>query len=221
IAAGEPREAPGAGLPDHVDRVSTGATGLSCAGAADGPAAVGRRAGRTAVPAGLRDHGDGPVLPGGPGLCHEPRGPDRDGALRPGRLADLLLDGDQAVFLRPGTDPGGAAAGRWSAADAVDGSGADGAEPAPGPRRPGCRRRLVLVPPPPGPCRNRDLPDRGDGDAPGMATGLRPGGGGPGLGPELCGLLRGLTPDPEQGALHLDLVGLRLLADPPALARRV
>src|SRR5262249_32284676 len=75
--------------------------------------------------------------------------------------------------------------------------------------------------PHPGPCRNRDLPDRGDGDAPGMATGLRPGGGGPGLGPELCGLLRGLTPDPEQGALHLDLVGLRLLADPPALARRV
>ena len=100
------------------------------------------------APADLRHRLDLPVPRGGPAVPGAPRRPDRGGPLRALRLADLLLDRDQAVFVRPGADAGGAPArGRPGASGAVGvAGGARGIRPialvgaaAPVPGRPSAR----------------------------------------------------------------------------------
>src|SRR5205807_9781123 len=144
---------------------------------------------------------------GGPPLSPPMRRPDRGGALRPVRLADLLLGGAQAIFLRPGADLGRTPAGGRAGAGFGFGIGLgfgivagtpppdlDDA-PAPGPYRLRRRRRLVLVSAGDGARGGRDVPDRRSGDPQGMDASPRLGGDGPRLGLELRGVLRGLARD--------------------------
>ena len=84
-------------------------------------------------------------------------------------------------------------------------------------RRIRSRRGLVLLSAGAGTRRCGDLPDRDGGQPQGLAAVRWPGRDGRGLVIELRGVLRDLAPHPEQGSIHLGLVGLRVLADPPAI----
>src|SRR5262249_53703303 len=121
VSPGEPGEATGLRLPHDVDGISTGAAGLPGDRADAGPVAGQRSAGGPFLPVDLRHRLDLPVPRGGPAVPRAPRRPHRAGPLCAVGLADLLLRGDQAVFVRPGADVGGTPARRGPGASGVVG----------------------------------------------------------------------------------------------------